>query len=206
MSVAGIILAAGGSTRLGSPKQLLEYRGRTLLRRAAEAALAAGCRPVVVVLGSSADRLCAELDGLDVQIVVNPGWPRGMGGSVRLGMAALADEADADAVLLTLCDQPLIEREALSRLLDAWSDRQRSSLVAAEYGGTLGVPAVFGREHFAELAALPDAAGAKPILQRHAANVRAVPMPEASTDIDTREQYEQINRSDKLSEARAVDP
>lgn len=191
MKIACIVLAAGGSTRLGSPKQLLAYGGRTLLRRAVEAVLATRCRPTVVVLGSGAERLRAEFTGLDVRIAVNAGWERGMGGSVRCGMAMLPRE-EIDAVLLTLCDQPLIGREALERLMSAWRDGQPCSLAAAAYNGTLGVPAVFGREHFAELAALPDGAGAKPILQRHAGQVIAVPMPEAATDIDTRAQYEKM--------------
>ena len=188
MNVAGLILAAGGSTRLGSPKQLLVYEGRTLLRRAAETVLAAGCRPVVVVLGAGAGRLTPELAGLDVSTVVNAGWQRGMGTSVRLGLSALAPGPEVDAVLLTLCDQPLVGPDALKRLLAA----PAGSIAAAEYHGTLGVPAVFGREHFAELAALPDAAGAKGVLQRHAARIIAVPTPEAATDIDTREQYEKV--------------
>ena len=188
MKVAGLILAAGGSTRLGSPKQLLVYEGRTLLRRAAETVLAAGCRPVVVVLGASSGRLTPELAGLDVSTVVNADWERGMGTSVRLALAALSPGPEIDAVLLTLCDQPLIGPDALRRLLAA----SVGSIAAAEYNGTLGVPAVFGRAHFVELAALPDAAGAKPILQRHAARVTAVPMPEAATDIETREQYERV--------------
>ena len=192
MTVACILLAAGGSTRLGSPKQLLEYGGRTLLRRAAEPALDTACRPVVVVLGAGAQRLRSELAGLDVRIVENPAWERGMGGSVRMGMAALDGTAEIDAVLLTLCDQPLIGSAALRRLIDAWRDGRPRSLAAADYRGTVGVPAVFGREHFAELAALPDAVGARPVLQRHAGSVIAVPMPEAAFDIDTREQYEGI--------------
>ena len=186
--VAGILLAAGGSTRLGSPKQGLVYKGRTLLRRAAETLLAAGCRPVVVVLGAEAGRLTPELAGFDVNTVVNTGWERGMGTSVRLAMSALSPGPEIEAVLLTLCDQPLIGPGALQRLLAA----SGQSVAAAEYNGTLGVPAVFGREHCAELTTLPDAAGAKPILQRHAARAVAVPMPEAAVDVDTREQYEQI--------------
>ena len=192
MSVAGILLAAGGSTRLGSPKQLLIYEGRTLLRRAAETLLAAGCRPVVVVLGGSVERLTPELAGLDVSTVVNAGWERGMGSSLRVALAALSPGPEIEAVLLTLCDQPLIKPETLECLLAAWRDAPGRSIAAAEYDGTLGVPAIFGREHFTELATLPDAAGAKPILQRHAAQVVAVSMPEATIDIDTREQYEQI--------------
>ncbi len=191
MNVAGLILAAGGSTRLGSPKQLLVYQERTLLRRAAETVLAAGCRPVVVVLGAAAGRLTPELAGTNVSTVVNAGWEHGMGTSVRLGLSVLAPGPKVDAVLLTLCDQPLVGPDALKRLLAA----SAGSTAAAEYSGTLGVPAVFGREHFAELAVLPDAGGAKSILQRHAAHITAVPMPEAATDIDTREQYDSIVRT-----------
>ncbi len=193
MRVACILLAAGGSTRLGSPKQLLEYGGRTLLRRAAVVALESACRPVVVVLGSGAESLCAELAGLDVRIVVNADWERGMGGSVRLGISGLIDDPEVDGVLLALCDQPLIEAESLERLLQAWNAGRPRAIAAASYNETVGVPAVFGREHFAELAALPDAAGAKPILQRHAGNVVTVPMPEAAIDIDTREQYQALS-------------
>ncbi len=94
-----IILAAGGSTRLGAPKQLLEYGGKTLIRRAAETALATPFRPVIVVLGAEAARVKDELAGLDVLIIENPAWPSGMGSSIRAGMALLPD---ADAVLLTL--------------------------------------------------------------------------------------------------------
>ena len=190
MKVAGILLAAGGSTRLGSPKQLLVYEGRTLLRRAAETLLAAGCRPVVVVLGAGAGKLTPELAGLDVSTVVNADWERGMGSSIRVGMTALSPGPQTDAVLLTLCDQPLIGPSALKHLLDASHDAH--SIAAADYNGTLGVPAVFGREYFAGLVALPDAAGAKSLLQRHAGRAATVPMPEAATDIDTREQYELI--------------
>ena len=190
--VAGILLAAGGSTRLGSPKQLLVYEGRSLLRRAAETLLATGCRPVVVVLGAAAARLAPELAGLDVSTVINTGWERGMGSSLRLGLAALSPGPEIDAVLLSLCDQPFIGPAVLRRLLAAQPVTPGCAIAAAEYGGTLGVPVVFGREHFAELAALPDDAGAKPVLQRHAAHVAAVPMPEAATDIDTVEQYERL--------------
>ncbi len=192
MKVACILLAAGGSTRLGAPKQLLEYGGRTLLRRAVATAVASRCRPVVVVLGSGVETLRAELAGLDVRIVVNADWERGMGGSVRLGVAALIDDPEVDGVLLALCDQPLVEAASLERLLQAWNAGRPRTIAAASYDETVGVPAVFGREHFAALAALPDAAGAKPILQRHVDHVTAVPMPEAATDIDTREQYQAL--------------
>lgn len=195
MNVGAVVLAAGGSTRLGSPKQLLEYGGRSLLRRAVEAALEAGCRPVVVVLGSGADLLKDQLAGLDVQGVVNPAWGNGMGTSVRLGVETLdALAPEADAVLLTLCDQPLVGPEALAQLLDAYRrSGSLGSIAAAEYNGIIGVPVILGRAHFGELLALPDDAGAKPVLRRHRESVIEVPMPEAATDIDTQEQYARLS-------------
>ena len=194
MKVACVVLAAGGSTRLGSPKQQLAYHGRTLLRRAVDAALATRCRPVVVVLGAGADRLRGELAGLDVRIAENAAWERGMGSSVRLGMTALGDGSGLGGVLLTLCDQPLVGPEMLERLLEVWNAAGSCTIAAASYNETLGVPAVFGRGYFAELATLPDGAGARPILRRHAASVSAVSMPEAAIDIDTLEQYEALRR------------
>ena len=188
-----ILLAAGGSTRLGSPKQLLTYRGRTLLRRAAETALATGCGPVMAVLGSGAERLRAELAGLDVRRVDNPDWTRGMGTSVRLGTAAL--EADTAGALLMLCDQPLVTAAHLTMLVDAFRQQAGAGIVAAAYHDAVGVPVLFSRTYFDELRALPDDAGAKPILRRHRDAVLPVPMPEAAVDIDTRAQYERLAAS-----------
>ena len=185
-----VLLAAGGSTRLGSPKQLLVYRGKTLLRHAAETALATNCRPVVAVLGSGAAALRAELAGLEVATVENADWGKGMGTSVRLGVASSGTAADA--VLLMLCDQPLVTPVMLSRLVTAFRQNPDAGIAAAAYHGTVGVPALFARAHFDELLALPDDAGARSVLQRHRGYLLAVPMPEAAIDIDTREQYERL--------------
>ena len=193
MNIAAVVLAAGGSKRLGSPKQLLRYGGASLLRHAAVAALIA-CHPVVVVLGSRADDLENELAGLSVQVLKNPAWAKGMGTSVRLGIEALHTLAPGiDGVLLMLCDQPLVGPVVLGQLCDAF-ERAGSTgvIVAALYNGITGVPAIFGRAHFDELLALPDDAGAKPVLTKHHASVIEVPLPEAAVDIDTREQYERF--------------
>src|SRR5437588_10860570 len=107
-SIGIVILAAGASTRMGTPKQLLRYAGQTLLRRAAETALASQGRPVVVVLGAGSERCRPELEGLPVRIVENPGWEQGMSASLRIGIEALlvgAEEA-LEAVIFMLCAQP----------------------------------------------------------------------------------------------------
>jgi CTP:molybdopterin cytidylyltransferase MocA len=127
-SVAAIVLAAGASTRLGEgrSKQLLRYQGRTLLRHSVEQALASACRPVIVVLGAEVERCQRELAGLDVHVTINPAWADGMGSSIRAGMTALVTAApDARAVVITLCDQPLVGSAFLDRLVQRYQVEQR---------------------------------------------------------------------------------
>src|SRR5437016_3635961 len=154
--ISVVILAAGASTRMGVPKQLLAFRGRSLLRRAAEEALASGCHPVVVVLGAYAQRLQEEIRGLPVRVVVNARWPEGMGTSVRAGIEALAAGAGADeveAAVLAVYDQPLFSARIVRELI-AGHQRTGSPIVAAAYEGTRGVPALFSRSLFPELITL----------------------------------------------------
>ncbi|WP_345223516.1 nucleotidyltransferase family protein [Hymenobacter koreensis] len=186
--VAALLLAAGASTRMGRPKQLLPYQGRTLVRHAAETALAAGCAPVVVVTGALHDELAAELRGLPVRLVQNKVWAAGMGTSIGVGVQAVEELApDAAAVLLLLSDQPLVTTDFLRQLLQAW---QQSGLpVATGYADTVGVPAVFGRMVWPQLLALPAEAGAKPLLQRLGDELGVVLFAAAATDVDTPEQY-----------------
>jgi len=184
-TVATIVLAAGNSTRLGSPKQLVVYQGMPLVARAAWAALEAGAGPVVVVLGADAETVGAPLAGVPITSVVNPEWSRGVGTSLATGIRAILGQApSADALLVTLADQPLVDSAALGRLLAGWSSSD-ATIAAAEYADTIGVPAVFGRAHFDSLSSLPAAAGAARLLRQPGARVHRVPMPEAAVDIDT---------------------
>lgn len=177
-----VILAAGGSSRLGTPKQLLLYQGRSLLRRAAEAALASVCRPVVVVLGAQAAKCREELSGLNVETVQNTRWAEGMGASLRAGLDALP--ADSTGVVVCLCDQTRLSPDVINALVTAQA-KTGASLVASEYGGTVGVPALFSSVLFAELRELKE--GAKPLLRRYGAQLAAVPFPGGAVDIDTPE-------------------
>lgn len=188
-SIGLILLAAGGSTRLGTPKQLLTYQGQTLLRRAAETALASVCRPVVVVLGAQAARLQEELAGLAVQIVENPHWAEGMGTSLRAGLDALTETQEGAVVCL--CDQPLLSADIIDALVTAHDDTEKP-IAACEYDGTVGVPALFSRALFSELRALKE--GAKPLLRRHASQIAIVPFPGGDADIDTPEDAAQYLR------------
>lgn len=187
--IAAVVLAAGGSIRYGRPKQLLRHRGRSLLRHAADCAVTAGCEPVLVVLGPAVELLRKELAGLPVHVIVNEAWPEGMGATIRAGLHALqAQAAGARAVLLLACDQPLITRELLGTICARFEGVQ-GRMVACEYGGSVGVPALFERERFPELLALSGDRGAKQVLLRHASEVVRVPWPAGALDIDDPEDY-----------------
>jgi molybdenum cofactor cytidylyltransferase len=187
--VGAVVLAAGPSMRMGEPKQLLRFGGETVLGHAASVALAAGCEPVVVVTGANAARLRKALHGLAVREVKNPQWESGMGSSVRAGVeAAIAANSQIGAVILMVCDQPFVTREIILGLVRAHREKNRS-IVASRYGRSYGVPALFSRNHFAELMKLKGAGGAKRIIQKHRRNVHLLPFPEGKIDIDTREDF-----------------
>jgi molybdenum cofactor cytidylyltransferase len=190
--VGAVVLAAGSSSRMGTPKQLLQFQGQTLLTRAALAALGAGCRPVVVVTGAYAVRAGEELRGLDVLEVVNELWETGMASSVRAGVGAVLEaDAEASAVVLTLCDQPHVTSEIIAALINAHR-ADDCAVVACEYGGAFGVPALFGRSLFPELMQLEGQAGAKQVIKRHAREARFVAFPEGETDVDTPDDFARL--------------
>ena len=141
--IGAIILAAGGSSRMGRAKQLLRLGRRSLLRRSVDSALEAGYRPVVVVLGAEAARARSQVDDLPVTVAVNERWHQGMAASIRIGVEALSEAGPrAEAVLMLVCDQPHLSAEQLLRLRDAFDGRE-GRCVACEYAGTVGVPALF---------------------------------------------------------------
>jgi len=178
-----VVLAAGASRRLPGPKQLLRYRGVSLLRRAAQTAVAAACGPVVVVLPADAPALRAELAGLPARIVENAAAARGLSTSLRCGLEALLPEAP-DAVLFMACDQPLLTPDTLRHLVAAFAEGAPPA-VACEYEGTVGVPALFGPALFDELRGVSGDRGARQVLQRHRVETVRVPFEPAALDVDT---------------------
>jgi CTP:molybdopterin cytidylyltransferase MocA len=193
MSNLGIVvLAAGGSTRMGSPKQLLEYEGVSLLRRAVTVAAETPFRPLVVVLGAEWERCRRELADLPVTVIVNPQWQKGIGSSLRRGVGLLdAHLPEVDGALIMLQDQPLITSAMLISLAQAWRP-PTVPIAAALYGNTLGVPAIFDRSLFPELLDLENEEGAKKVIARHKSLTGLVSMPEAMTDMDTPDDYKKL--------------
>jgi molybdenum cofactor cytidylyltransferase len=191
-AIAIVLLAAGASRRMGVPKQLLRHRGHTLIRHAVEAALGSTCRPVVIVLGANAEEIQPEIEGLPVKIVHNAHWTEGLSSSIRAGIEALASGADPpEAVVLTLCDHPLVCTDDFEALVTAYRSRQRP-IIASQYAGTLGVPALFARPLLPELLRLSGDSGAKQVIQRNLPSVWPVPCPHAAFDLDSFEDYDAI--------------
>jgi molybdenum cofactor cytidylyltransferase len=197
-----VILAAGGSSRFGQPKQLLPFRDKTLLRTIINAACEAGCSPVVVVIGSNGEKIHGELTQANVVEVGNANWQRGIGSSIRSGVQALIDHApDVEATLLLVCDQPAVNARLLERMI-ATHVATKKEIVASSYTDTVGVPALFDHSLFEELLALGDGSGAKSIILQNPERVAQFAFPEGAIDIDTREDWEKLMDLATLNEVK----
>ena len=181
--IAAIILAAGPSSRLGRPKQLIEVNGQSLIERALNAANGAGCEPVLVVTGANDQQVVARIRKCGAKIVKNVEWKQGLGLSIRAGIERLLKSDPAtSAVLLMVCDQPLVRAQHLRRLINLRHETGRP-IVCSRYAETVGVPAIFGRQFFGELMQLGEH-GAKRLLLSHPDQSAQISLPEAELDID----------------------
>ena len=179
-----IVLAAGASSRLGQPKQLVRIGGRPALHRVVSSATSVAGHGVTVVIGSHANELSRLLAHSPASVIVNRHWEEGMASSIRCGLGALP--AACDAVLILLGDQVAITVDDLKRLTAAWNEQQ-GSIAAATYEQHVGVPAIFPRTFFSELSELRGDQGARRILERNSYRLIRVPMPNAGIDLDTPE-------------------
>jgi CTP:molybdopterin cytidylyltransferase MocA len=187
MRLAGLLLAAGGATRFGSPKVLATYRGEPLVRRGVQLLIPRCPAGVHVVVGAAAagvrGTLAGELAAGSVTLVDNPDWPRGLSTSLVHGVAALPPAADA--VLILLCDQPAITADDLDALIAAWAV-EPALIAAAGFSDRLGPPVIIPRTFWPQLAALRGDQGARSLLEWHAEHTTVV-MPHAALDVDTPE-------------------
>lgn len=191
MKTGALILAAGGATRFGGPKQLLEVDGETLVDRACRTALAAGCEPVLRVLGARAEEIltCPELP--DVFTLVHENWQAGMGGSLAAGACRLLElEPECEAIFILLADQPLVSPELLGKMLELLESR--ASMVLCDYGESSGPPALFKWPHFPELMELTGDRGAKALAAKHPGAVAWFPFPGGACDIDSKDAWKKF--------------
>ncbi|MDB6174328.1 MAG: 4-diphosphocytidyl-2C-methyl-D-erythritol synthase [Chthoniobacteraceae bacterium] len=190
VNIAILILAAGGSRRLGTPKQLLKVTGQSLLFQTTQAALGSRCRPVVVVLGAEANLCRAELINLPVEVVMNERWAEGISTSIGAGIGFLQNlDPVPEAVVIVLCDQPFLTTD----LIDALVEKHQSSgckAIASQYGEVTGVPALFAVDYFEALKALTGDQGARKLLQT--GQIAFLPFPRGAVDIDTVSDYENL--------------
>ena len=190
--IGAVILAAGGSSRFGQPKQLIAFRGKSLVRRIIDAACEAGCSPVVIVIRNEDEKLQRELDGTGIVTVQNERWQRGIGSSIRCGIQALINNSpDVEASVLLVCDQPAVDSRVIQQLI-VLHETAGKTIVASSYADTLGVPALFSCSVFEELLSLGDKAGAKSIVLRNRERVVSFSFPEGQMDIDTWEDWEKL--------------
>jgi molybdenum cofactor cytidylyltransferase len=187
-----LILAAGQSKRLGTPKQLLTYEGTTLLARVAELACGSGAYPVVCILGAHAGSVREALVRYSLDIVWNADWMEGMASSLRLGLEEMRKKHPlVDGVMVLVCDQPYLDQALMDRLVRAQRD-SGLPVAAASYGGRLGTPVLFHESLFADLMQLKGDTGARVLLEGMRDRVCAVPFEAGAVDIDTKEDYTRL--------------
>jgi molybdenum cofactor cytidylyltransferase len=190
--IGAVILAAGESSRFGRPKQLVRFRGKSLVRRVVDAAKDANCSAIVVVLGSKREQIERELKETDAIVTENKDWRRGIGSSIRVGVESAVNQVpDIEAIVLLTCDQPFLKTDTIERLV-ATREKTKKAIVASSYSKTLGVPALFDRSCFQELLALDDETGAKAIILSNRERVAELLFPEGKIDIDTAADYEKL--------------
>jgi len=190
-----VILAAGASTRLGNPKQLLQYRGKTLLGHAVNEAVNSNADAVVVILGKDANLFKKEIDEKKVRVAINFSWEEGMASSVRLGLDTLLnDKPYIDAVIFMVCDQPHISSSLLNELIKTQQKTTRQ-IVTSNYGDSIGPPALFHKKYFKELMKLSGDVGARKVIQQNMNDMATILFPEGKIDIDTEEDYEKLKTS-----------
>jgi molybdenum cofactor cytidylyltransferase len=189
---AVLILAAGQSSRLGSPKQLLEFEGSPLINRVAGTAVEAAIGEVFVVVGANAEQVVAELNKPALRLVKNEDWQEGMASSIRKGLAAV-EKADpgVDGIMILVCDQPFLEVGTLREILQK-QQALGSAMAASVYQGQVGAPAVFHRSIFPKLMELKGDTGARKIFNAYADQVALVQFEKGIIDIDTKEDYEKL--------------
>jgi molybdenum cofactor cytidylyltransferase len=195
MRVAAVVLAAGGSTRFGKPKQFALFQGETFIRRIVRAAIESDCAPVVVVTGEDSAQVTWELSGLTVTIAMNPDWQSGLGSSTVVGICHVMNLApDLDAAVLLTCDQPFVSAAVLTQLMQL---RQTTGkpIIASAYAETLGIPALFDRSCFPDLLRLKGDSGAKGIILARLQDVASFDFPAGEIDIDTAADYAKLDQA-----------
>lgn len=184
-----IILAAGASSRMGQPKQLLDIHGTSLLQKTINAFADARIEPITCVLGYDHDHLREAVKSDAVGVVVNVDWQKGMGSSIKTGLRHLLQQRpNLDSVIIAVCDQPHLSGGLIESLLKSYRETGKP-ISASFYAGMPGVPALFDKSYFEKLLSISDGGGAKKLIVENPPDIAVVPFPGGSVDLDTMEDY-----------------
>ncbi len=191
MKTGVIILAAGSSSRLGRPKQLIEFQGKNFIQKAIKEAKKSKADSFVVVLGWNPDLIKTGFDSDKIPYVINENWEEGMASSMQAGLRFLIEKEHSDQVILMLVDQPFVDSKLLDRLI-LEKEKSGKGIVACSYLKTLGVPAIFDQSYFEEMLKLKGSEGAKKVIMKNSADVYAIDFPLGAVDLDTPEDIEKL--------------
>ncbi len=185
-----MLLAAGASARLGTPKQLLRYNGQTLLQHLVQTAASSKASPLITVLGANANIILPELHENKHPVIVNTEWRSGMASAIVCGIEELLKLSPAaDGVILMVCDQPYVTASLLDELIAAQHSTGKP-IITSHYENIPGPPALFHKSIFPELLELKGDTGARKIVQQHGDEIATIPFPKGNIDIDTQADYE----------------
>ncbi len=186
--IAILILAAGSSSRLGQPKQLLEIiDGITLVEKAAQTAISLNSSGVTIVLGAKSRIINERIKNLPVTIIENPNWKAGMGNSLSFGIEYISRSLpNAEAAIILSCDQIFLAKENLENLVEK-RENSGSEIIASKYNDAIGIPVLFDKSLFPELVALSGEKGAKNIISKYQGKLEVVEFEKGEIDIDTEE-------------------
>ena len=191
-----VILAAGNSSRLGKPKQLLSYKGKTLLQHIIDEALVAQLHSVVIVTGANSELISQNIFQ-SVHIAFNKNWQQGMASGIAVGMEALLSINNSiEAVILAVCDQPFVSSQLFLQLKNVQKQTGKG-IVASHYANTMGTPVLFTQLYFGQVLHLSGKGGAKQLTEIYKDDVATVPFPKGNIDIDTEKDYEDLLQYEK---------
>ncbi len=191
-NIGVVILAAGSSSRLGQPKQLLEFQNKTLLQHMIDTVMPFNFKPAVLVLGAQADQIKDATDFDDINVICNDQWPEGIASSIRLGVAeSLKLNESIESILFLLSDQPFVTKELIEELIQQHVNENKT-ITACSYQQIVGVPVIFDKNFFPQLMELTGDVGAKKIILQNSQDVGTVAFKKGYFDIDTPEDYEQF--------------
>lgn len=194
--IAILILAAGGSSRMGTPKQLLKWKDSNLLDQTISKAIQLKSEEVIVVLGAKSDKIIPKIDQNKVSILINQNWELGLGSSISEGIKFIQmSYPDITGILVMLSDQPLIELDHYLTLIDVFTSESRQIIATKYNDGKLGVPALFDSFYLNDLSELNSETGAKQLLIKYSKNVQSVLNQNAVFDLDTLEQYDELYKA-----------